>query len=194
VDGVWAGTRPVGALRARRVGRPASPDSLSLSDTSGLSHESLCPRSYDAGISRVVASLRVATPSASVRCNYCYQLGAFRRWRTAAGSIVKGLKPPRGVACYRELRRILLPRLYEKPSNTGEPPRHETDHGSVHERFPARTKPLVVFAHPPLLVHPRQRTLYHPPAREHQAKPCGGINTSPYLRPRPLWPTPWPTS
>jgi hypothetical protein len=35
--------------------------------------------------------------------------GRFRRWRTAPESIVKGLKPRRGVACYRELRRILLP-------------------------------------------------------------------------------------
>ena len=67
-----------------------------------------------------------------------------------------------------ELLRIPLPRLYEKPSNTGEPPRHETDHGSVHKRFPARTQPLVVFAHPPLLVDPCQSPLYHPPAREHQ--------------------------
>src|SRR5215208_8041576 len=48
------------------------------------------------------------------RCNYCYQVGAFRRWRTAPGSIVKGLKPCRGVACYRELPRILLLRLSEK--------------------------------------------------------------------------------
>jgi hypothetical protein len=45
-------------------------------------------------------------------------------------------------------------RLYEKPSNTSEPPRHEANHGSVHERFPARTHPLVVFAHPPLLINP----------------------------------------
>src|SRR5215210_7802002 len=67
-----------------------------------------------------------------------------------------------------ELRRILLPRLYEKPSNTGEPPRHEANHGSVHHRFAARTKPLVVLAHPPLLVDPRQRTLHHPPTRQHQ--------------------------
>ena len=30
-------------------------------------------------------------------------------------------------------------RLYEKPSNTGEPPRHEANHGSIYERFAART-------------------------------------------------------
>src|SRR5215208_3569160 len=47
-----------------------------------------------------------------------------------------------------------LERLYEKSSNTGEPPRHEANHGSVHQRFAARTKPFVVFAHPPLLVDP----------------------------------------
>src|SRR5215210_621154 len=45
-------------------------------------------------------------------------------------------------------------RLYEKSSNTGEPPRHEANHGSLHQRFPARTQPLVIFAHPPLLVDP----------------------------------------
>src|SRR5215208_7234686 len=33
VDGVWAGTRPVGALRAQRVGRTAPYDSLSIIDT-----------------------------------------------------------------------------------------------------------------------------------------------------------------
>ena len=49
--------------------------------------------------------------------------------------------------------------LYEKPSNTGEPPRHEADHGSIYERLPARTRPLVVFAHPPVLVDPSYRPL-----------------------------------
>jgi hypothetical protein len=46
VDGVWAGTWPVGALRAKSVGRPASHDSLSISDTSGLSHEAHAPGSW----------------------------------------------------------------------------------------------------------------------------------------------------
>jgi hypothetical protein len=53
-----------------------------------------------------------------------------------------------------ELRRIPLLKLYEKVSNTDEPPRHETNHGSVHERLAARTQPLVIFAHPPVLVDP----------------------------------------
>src|SRR5215211_8465321 len=61
VDGVWAGTRPVGALRPQRVGRFASDDSLSISDTSGLSWESPCPRSLGARNSRVIAPLRVVT-------------------------------------------------------------------------------------------------------------------------------------
>src|SRR5215217_4191894 len=51
-------------------------------------------------------------PLDTKRCNYCYQVGAFRRWRTAPGSIVKGLKPRRGVACYRELPRIPLLRCW----------------------------------------------------------------------------------
>src|ERR671912_2100517 len=51
-----------------------------------------------------------------------------------------------------ELLRIPLPRLYEKSSNTGEPPRHEANHGSVHQRFAARTQPLIVFAHPPCIL------------------------------------------
>src|SRR5919107_1653182 len=43
-----------------------------------------------------------------------------------------------------ELPRLPVPRLYEKSSNTSEPPRHEANHGSVHERLAARTQPLVV--------------------------------------------------
>src|SRR5215212_2857182 len=58
-------------------------------------------------------------------------------------------------------------RLYEKVSNTGKPPRHEADHGSVHQRLAARTRPLVVFAHPPVLVEPRKCPLYYPSTRQH---------------------------
>src|SRR5215210_9301520 len=71
-------------------------------------------------------------------------------------------------------------RLYGKSSNSGESPRHEADHGSVHHRFAARTKPLVVLAHPPLLVDPRQRTL-HPPTRQHQ-EAFGGHELAPIHR------------
>src|SRR5215218_1484317 len=61
VDGVWAGTQPVGELRPQRIGRVTSHDSLSLIDTSGLSCESPCPRSFGARNARVVAAVRVVT-------------------------------------------------------------------------------------------------------------------------------------
>ena len=38
-----------------------------------------------------------------------------------------------------ELRRILLPKLYEKVSSAGKTPHHEANHGSIYERFAART-------------------------------------------------------
>ena len=37
------------------------------------------------------------------------------------------------------LPRIPLPRLYEKVSSADKAPRHEADHGSIYERFAART-------------------------------------------------------
>src|SRR5918999_3015383 len=64
-----------------------------------------------------------------------------------------------------EVRRIPLLRLYEKSSNSNEPPRHEANHRSVHERFSARTKSLVIFAHPPVVVDPSDHPLHHPPTR-----------------------------
>src|SRR5918995_2604774 len=76
-----------------------------------------------------------------------------------------------------ELLRIHLLRLYEKSSNTRESPRHEANHGSVHQRLAARTQPLVVFAHTPVLVDPSYRPLHHPPAREHH-EALGGMNFS----------------
>src|SRR5918993_365705 len=86
-----------------------------------------------------------------------------------------------------ELLRIPLLRLYEKSSNTGEPPRHEANHGSIYQRFAARTQPFVVLAHPPLLVDPSERTLHHPPPRQHH-EAFGGHQFAPlYLRPRPQY-------
>src|SRR5215212_6775913 len=32
-----------------------------------------------------------------------------------------------------------LEKLYEKPSQAGQPPQHEATHGSIYQRFPART-------------------------------------------------------
>ena len=40
-----------------------------------------------------------------------------------------------------QLPRTLLSRLYEKSSNTGEPPRHEANHRSIYERLATRTQP-----------------------------------------------------
>src|SRR5215212_519431 len=83
-------------------------------------------------------------------------------------------------------------RLYEKSSNTGEPPRHEANHGSLHERLATRTQPLVIFAHPPVLVDPCDRPLHYPPTRQHH-KAFGGHEflpiyghalLGPFLRPR----------
>jgi hypothetical protein len=37
------------------------------------------------------------------------------------------------------LPRILFPRLYEKSSQGGQPPRHQANHGSIYQRFAART-------------------------------------------------------
>src|SRR5215217_3777120 len=73
-----------------------------------------------------------------------------------------------------ELRRIPLPRLYEKVSSAGEAPRHEADHGSVHQRSPVRTQPLVILAHPPLLVDPGDRPL-HLGLLGSTTRPLGGI-------------------
>jgi hypothetical protein len=52
-------------------------------------------------------------------------------------------------------------RLYEKASKAGQSPRHEANHSSIYQRFTARTKPIVVFAHPPVLLDQRKRPLAH---------------------------------
>jgi hypothetical protein len=95
----------------------------------------------------------------------------------------------------RRLVRIFrqsLEKLYEKVSTAGQPPRHEANHGSIYERFSARTQPLVIFTHPPVVVDPRKRPLHHPPARQHpeawrrqQFLPIYRYALfSPFLRPR----------
>src|SRR5215210_8229593 len=83
-------------------------------------------------------------------------------YRTSAPQVLRQGLQNRVVS---ELLRINLLRLYEKWSITGEPPRHETNHGSIYERLPARTQPLVVLAHPPLLIDPGDRPLHYPSSR-----------------------------
>jgi hypothetical protein len=90
------------------------------------------------------------------------------------------------------LRRIPLPRLYEKVSNSGEPPRHEANHGSVHQRLAARTRALVVFAHPPGLLDPQAIVLSTTHRLGSTRKPSGGSSFSQSTA-TPLWPIPWPT-
>jgi hypothetical protein len=51
-----------------------------------------------------------------------------------------------------------------KLSATSQPPNHQADHGRVDERFRACAQPLVIFAHPPVLVCPRTCPLHHPSA------------------------------
>src|SRR5215208_4846920 len=69
-------------------------------------------------------------------------------------------------------------RLYEKVSNSGEPPRHEANHGSVHQRLAARTRALVVFAHPPVLLDPQAIVLSTTHRLGSTRKPSGGSSFS----------------
>jgi hypothetical protein len=67
-------------------------------------------------------------------------------------------------------------RLYEKSSNTGEPPRHEANHGSMYQRLAARTQPLVV---PKLIllcssIQDSVRSTMH--LLGNSTKPLGGIS------------------
>jgi hypothetical protein len=45
---------------------------------------------------------------------------------------------------FTHLRRISLPRLYEKASSASQSPQHEATHGSVHERLAGCTQLLLV--------------------------------------------------
>src|SRR5215212_750095 len=80
-----------------------------------------------------------------------------------------------------ELPRIPLLRLYEKSSNADQPPHHEANHGSTYQRFAARTQPLIIFAHPPVVVDPRKRPLHHPPPRQ-QLETCRSHELLPIYR------------
>ena len=48
-----------------------------------------------------------------------------------------------------------------------EPFEHQVDHGDVHPSFATFGSLFVVFAQPTISAQPGQRTLYHPPARQH---------------------------
>src|SRR3954451_16882015 len=100
--------------------------------------------------------------------------------RAAAGELgglrLRGDEPPHGQEagpCLRIIRQFLQ-RLYEKSSNTSESPRHEADHASVHQRLPARTQPLVVFAQSLLCwsIHESVRSTTH--LLGNTTKPLGG--------------------
>jgi hypothetical protein len=90
--------------------------------------------------------------------------------------------------------RIPLPRLYEKVSSAGKSPQHEANHGSIYQRFAARTLPLEIFANPPLLwsIQAIVRSTTHLLGKTW--KPSGGSSFCQSTAPRLLWPTPQPTS
>src|SRR5829696_6995176 len=166
------------------------PDTKNELPRTPLRRSSALPRSDGTGILgqlRCCESQRLATQRSNAR----YQVAAFGPLRGPTGPRSRSWSRARWAACYRELRRIFLPRLYEKSSNTGETPRHEANHGSIYERLPARTQPLVIFAHPPLLVDPCQCPLHHPPPRQHH-EALGGHELLPIYAYALLSPLPRP--
>ena len=64
------------------------------------------------------------------------------------------------------LRRIPLPRLYEKASSASQSPQHEATHSSVHEHLAGCTQLLVVLAHPSVVANPGKGAFHHPAAWE----------------------------
>src|SRR5829696_9906931 len=50
-----------------------------------------------------------------------------------------------------------------KASSANQTPRHQTAHRYVDERFASLRQPLVVFAHPSVVVYPGERPLHYPP-------------------------------
>src|SRR5918994_2699471 len=51
--------------------------------------------------------------------------------------------------------------------STSKPPYHETGNRHIDERFSGGAQPLVVLAHPPVLVQPREGALHHPAPRQY---------------------------
>src|SRR5829696_865425 len=53
--------------------------------------------------------------------------------------LCEGIYVPQGTKLAEELPRTLTKKPYEKVSSAGQPPHHEATHGSIYERFAART-------------------------------------------------------
>src|SRR5215218_6741022 len=56
-----------------------------------------------------------------------------------------------------------LSETVRKASSAIQTPRHQTAHRYVDERFASLRQPLVVFAHPSVVVYPGERPLHYPP-------------------------------
>src|SRR5919107_6075668 len=97
------------------------------------------------------------SPAASCHCSISWSTSStadicgdhLHRWqmllslRTHSLPVAETLKP---LTLYTP---ECVERLYEKVSSADKAPPHEANHGSIYQRFAARTQPLVVFAHPP---------------------------------------------
>src|SRR5918998_4480262 len=78
-----------------------------------------------------------------------------------------------------------------KMLSTSQPPYHEMGHRHIDERFSGGAQPLVVLAHPTVLVQPREGALhnpaprqYHEASRRHQLLPIDLLSLlGPLLRP-----------
>src|SRR5829696_8221480 len=68
------------------------------------------------------------------------------------------------IANFLELRYgEVLRETVRKASSANQTPRHQTAHRYVDERFASLRQPLVVFAHPSVVVYPGERPLHYPP-------------------------------
>jgi hypothetical protein len=89
--------------------------------------------------------MRSGLQPVAISCNKNFYHGPFaalvdvRALSENASDASNGIRKP--ILCKK---RNFAERLYEKPSNTGEPPRHEANHDSFYQRLPARTHPLVI--------------------------------------------------